>query len=134
MTTFFGPCCGGLTSRGQLARAAGALACHDHGVEVPSAPRIHRPNGQTQEKLANAASAGSINGLDRLTSVNEQGMNDPQVDEYEGDRPKWLNRDKQEVGEGLNAHEDDAEPASPGRPEMTPKPAARTIRPTIRCH
>jgi hypothetical protein len=46
-------------------------------------------------------------GLDRLTSVNEQGVNDPQVDEDKGDRPKRLNRDKQEIREGLDAHEDD---------------------------
>jgi hypothetical protein len=48
--------------------------------------------------------------------VNEQGMNDPQVDDDKGDRPKRLNRDKQEIGDGLDAHEDEAEPASPGRP------------------
>jgi hypothetical protein len=59
---------------------------------------------------------GSIDELDTLTPVNEQGVNNPQVNQDEGDRPKWLNRDKEEVGEGLDAHEDDAEPASPGRP------------------
>jgi hypothetical protein len=32
--------------------------------------------------------------------VNEQGVNDPQVDQDENDRPKRLNRDKQDIGEG----------------------------------
>ena len=59
---------------------------------------------------------GSIDGSDTLTSVNEQGVNDPQVDQDEGDRPKRLSGDKQEIGKGLDAHEDDAEPAGPGRP------------------
>ena len=114
MTTFFGPCCGGLTSREQLARAELWRVV----ITGRSAKRSthHRPNGQPQEKLANAASPGSIDGLDRLTSVNEQGMNDPQVDQDEGDRQKRLNRDKQEIGEGLDAHKNDAEPAGPGRP------------------
>jgi outer membrane receptor protein involved in Fe transport len=61
--------------------------------------------------------------LDRLTSVNERGVNDPHFDQDESDRPKRLNRDKQEIGEGLDAHEDDAEPASPGRPRDDSKPS-----------
>ena len=61
--------------------------------------------------------------LDRLTSVNEQGVNNPQVDQDEGDRPKRLSRDKQEIDEGLDAHEDDAEPAGPGRPRHDSKPS-----------
>jgi hypothetical protein len=61
--------------------------------------------------------------VSRLTSVNEQGMNDPQVDQDENDRPKRLNRDKQEIGDGLDAHEDDAKPASPGSPRDDSKPS-----------
>jgi hypothetical protein len=53
--------------------------------------------------------------------VNEQGMNDPQVNQDESDRPKRLSRDKQEIGEGLDAHEDDAKPAGPGRPRHDSK-------------
>jgi hypothetical protein len=60
-------------------------------------------------------------GLDALTSVNEQGMNNPQINQDEGDRPKRLSRDKQEIGESLDAHEDDTEPASPGRPRHDSK-------------
>ena len=73
-------------------------------------------------------------GLDRLTSVNEQGVNDPQVDDDKGDRPKRLNRDKQEIGEGLDAHEEMPSQRAQAAPDMTPNPAARTTRLTIRCH
>ena len=55
--------------------------------------------------------------------MNEQGVNDPQVDQDEGDRPKRLSRDKQEIGEGLDAHKDDTEPAGPGRPRHNSKPS-----------
>ena len=53
--------------------------------------------------------------------MNEQGVNDPQVDQDESDRPKRLSRDKQEICEGLDAYEDDAEPAGPGRPRHDPE-------------
>jgi hypothetical protein len=48
--------------------------------------------------------------------VNKQGVNDPQVDQDKGNRPKRLSWDKQEINQGLDAHEDDAKPARPGRP------------------
>ena len=58
----------------------------------------------------------STDQLDMLTPVNEQGVNDPQIDQDEGNRPKRLSRDKQEIDEGLDAHKDDPKPARPGRP------------------
>ena len=93
-----------------------------------------RSSAHHQDQEHDGNTYALLYGLDRLTSVNEQGVNDPQVDQDESDRPKRLSRDKQEIGEGLNTHEDDAEPAGPGRPRDDSKPAARTIRLTIRCH
>jgi hypothetical protein len=77
---------------------------------------IKHPKVEVQLTGTDRNARAILDGLDRLTSVNEEGMNDPQVDQDEDDRPKRLSRDKQEIGEGLNAHEDDAEPAGPGRP------------------
>ena len=85
-------------------------------------PRLTACGASTAAReLANAAR--QHRSLDTLTSVNEQGVNDPQVDQDEDDRPKRLSGDKQEIGEGLNAHEDDAEPACPGRPTDDSKPS-----------
>ena len=101
--------------RAHLGRGARA-AREDQHERKTTVTGIKHPKVEVQLTGTDRNARAILDGLDRLTSVNEEGMNDPQVDQDEDDRPKRLSRDKQEIGEGLNAHEDDAEPAGPGRP------------------